>query len=341
MHVFSRPVLVISKCLGFEHCRYDGQMAHCETAEELQPFAEFITICPECEVGLGVPREPIRLVKGRSLRLVQPATGLDITEKMQDIITDFLDRLQDVDGFILKSGSPSCGLGKVKVFATADAKDPLHKQGTGLLAKGLMDRFTNIPYADEIALMDPEIREGFLIRVFMYADLRMHHGSIQKLMDFHRRNKLLIMAYDPMGPKVLEKILIDHKQRPFDESVNVYTRTLREITSVPPSKDNIINAFMHALGCLPHKMGSYKKQYMVDCMKAYGKGILTLQQLRKNMIRISEFHISYLKEQTLFYPYPENSGLADQYKGDVNIQHRSTLIRENSECLGYKEREIR
>ena len=116
MHIFPRPVVVISKCLGSEYCRYDGQMISCETAEKLRPFAEFIPICPECEIGLGVPRDPIRLVNGRALRLVQPATGLDITEKMQGFVTDFLDKLQIVDGFILKSKSPSCGLRTTKLF---------------------------------------------------------------------------------------------------------------------------------------------------------------------------------------------------------------------------------
>lgn len=322
MHIFPRSVVVISKCLGSEYCRYDGQMISCETAEKLRPFAEFITVCPECEIGLGVPRDPIRLVNGRALRLVQPATGLDITEKMQGFVTDFLDKLQDVDGFFLKSKSPSCGLRTTKVFAAADAQEPLHKHGTGFLAKGLLDRFTNLPYADEVALMDPEIREHFLTRIFMYADLRLHHSSIQELMDFQSRNKLLLMAYDQRGSKVLGRILADHKQRPFAENVKAYTRTLQEITLVPPSRGNVINAFMHAFGYFSHKMESDKKQYLLDSMEAYRKGVLTLQELRKHMIFwILEFRIAYLEDQTLFYPYPENSVIANQYKGNVNIQH--------------------
>ncbi|HML25721.1 MAG TPA: DUF523 and DUF1722 domain-containing protein, partial [Methanomethylovorans sp.] len=262
---------------------------------------------PEGDIGLGTPRDPIRLVNGENLRLIQPSTGQDITEKMQLFVSSFLDNLSDVDGFILKSKSPSCGLRTTKVFPTADAQEPLHKHGTGFLAKGLLDRFTNLPYADEVALMDPEIREHFLTRIFMYTDLKLYLSSIQELMDFQSRNKLLLMAYDQRRSKVLGRILADHKQRPFAEIVRAYTRTVQEITLVPPSRGNVINAFMHAFGYFSHKMGSDKKQYLLDCMEAYRKGTLTLQELRKSMIPwILEFRIDYLEDQTLFYPYPEN-----------------------------------
>jgi len=297
-------------------------MVTSDIIENFRSFVEFITVCPEVEIGLGVPRDPIRLVNGRTLRLVQPATGLDITEKMQVFVSSFLDNLSDVDGFILKSKSPSCGFGTTKVFASADAQEPLHRHGSGFLAKRVIERFANLPYIDETSLIEHEIREHFLTRIFMYADLRLHLNSIQELMDFQSRNKLLLMAYDQRRSKVLGRILAGHKQRPFAEIVRAYTRTIQEITLVPPSRGNVINAFMHAFGYFSHKMGSDKKHYLLDCMEAYRKGVLTLQELRKSMIPwILEFRIAYLEDQTLFCPYPENSGIADQYKGNVNIQH--------------------
>lgn len=311
IHTFPRPVVVISKCLGFESCRYDGQMITSDIIENLRPFVELITICPECGIGLGTPRDPIRLVNGENLRLVQQSTGQDITEKMQVFVNNFLDNLSDVDGFILKSKSPSCGFKTTKIFATAEAQEPLHRHGSGFLAKGVMKRFTNLPYADEASLMDPETRDHFLTRLFMQADLRLYHGSIEELMDFQTRNKLLLMAYDQRKSKVLGRILADHKHRPFDEKVTAYVNTIHEMTSVPPSRGNIINAFMHAFGYFSHKMEFDKKQYLLDCMEACRKGTLTLQELRKSMIPwILEFHVAYLADQTLFYPYPEK--LMDQ-----------------------------
>ncbi len=307
IHTFPHPIVIISKCLGFEHCRYDGQMVPYDIVKDLRPFVEFITVCPECEIGLGVPRDPIRLVHRETMRLVQPSTGQDITNRMQVFVSDFLDNLPDVDGSILKSKSPSCGFRTTKVFSSAEAQDPVHRHGTGFLAKGILDRFANLTYADEASLMDKRIREHFLTSLFIQADLRLHHSSIQELMDFQTRNKLLLMAYDQRQLKVLGRILADHKHRSFTENVTAYVNTLQGMTSVPPSRSNFTNAFMHALGYFSHRLGSDKRQYLLDCIEAYRKGTLTLWELRKAMIPwIVEFHVDYLTDQTLFYPYPEN-----------------------------------
>jgi len=76
----------------------------------LKPKVNFIPVCAEMEIGLGVPRDPIRIVsiKGEQ-RLVQPTTGQDVTDKMRDFSTHFLSSLPEIDGFILKYRSPSCG----------------------------------------------------------------------------------------------------------------------------------------------------------------------------------------------------------------------------------------
>jgi len=307
IRTFPYPVVVISKCLGFEHCRYDGQMVYCDIIDKILPLTEVITVCPECEIELGIPRDPIRLVDGRTMKLIQPSTGRDITEKMQFFVKDFLDHLPEVDGFILKSKSPSCGSRTAKVFASPDTQEPLHRHGSGFLAKEATDRFPNLPSIDETALMDPETREQFLTRLFMQADLRMHHSSIQELMDFQARNKLLLMAYDQCKVKTLGRILADHKNRTFDENMAVYVNTLQEMIKEKPSRANTTNAFMHAFGYFSKDLGSDKKQYLLNCMEAYRKGDLNIQELRKAIRHwILEFRVDYLADQTLFYPYPEN-----------------------------------
>lgn len=292
--------------MGFEHCRYDGTIVPCEFVKELQPFAKFVTVCPECDIGLGVPRDPIRLINGKKLRLVQPATGEDITEKMKVVVNGFLDKLSDADGFILKSKSPSCGFGTTKVFASADAKEPLHRQGTGLLAKEILNRLGDIPSIDETSLMDPEKREHFFTGIFMHTDLRIHGSSIQELIDFQTRNKLLLMAYNQRKQKILGKILANYKNQHFPEIFAAYSKTLHEMTSFPPSRANFTNAFMHAFGYLSHRLESEKRQYLLNCMEEYRKGSLSLQELRRAFIPcILEFNVDYLADQTLFNPYPE------------------------------------
>ena len=86
MGSFVRPKLVVSKCIEFEHCRYDGSMIPSDFVKALKLHADFIPVCAEMEIGLGVPRDPIRIVWDRGeLRLVQPTTGLDVTENMRNL----------------------------------------------------------------------------------------------------------------------------------------------------------------------------------------------------------------------------------------------------------------
>ncbi|RMF90465.1 MAG: DUF523 domain-containing protein, partial [Nitrospinota bacterium] len=117
----SKPVVVISKCLEIAPCRYNGEMITDSFVQKLAPHVTFIPVCPEVEIGLGVPRHPIRLVTSQGeTRLIQPATGQDLSASMQAFSRDFLSTLDEVDGFILKSRSPSCGLRDSKRYPTVE-----------------------------------------------------------------------------------------------------------------------------------------------------------------------------------------------------------------------------
>jgi len=163
------------------------------------------------------------------------------------------------------------------------------------------------PYIDEMSLMSPQLQEEFFTKLFLMADFRLHHNSIQELMEFHRRNKLLLMAYDLNKLKILGRILADNKQHLFSENVTNYARIIQEMTSETLLRTNIINAFMHAFGYFSKRLEHSKRHYILDSIEAYRLGNLTLKELRQVMIPcIVEFQVDYLMEQTLFHPYPEN-----------------------------------
>src|SRR5512147_2836928 len=128
MRNFPKPVVVVSKCLTFEPVRWNGQIIASEFVEKLKPYIDFVPVCPEMEIGLCIPRNPIRivLVNGEK-RLLQPATGLDFTDKMKKFSEYFLDSLDAVDGFILKSGSPSSGFKNVKVYPSIEKVSSITK----------------------------------------------------------------------------------------------------------------------------------------------------------------------------------------------------------------------
>src|SRR2546422_2439127 len=107
----ARPTVVISRCIDFDSCRYNGQVIRASLREELEPFVELRPICPELEIGLGVPRDPVRLVsRADGAHMIQPSTGRDLTRRMNAFSAQFLGAVEEVDGFILKSRSPSCAI---------------------------------------------------------------------------------------------------------------------------------------------------------------------------------------------------------------------------------------
>ena len=55
----NKPIIVISSCLGFENCRYNGSIEQNEFIDKLRKYVEVIPVCPEVECGLTIPRNSI------------------------------------------------------------------------------------------------------------------------------------------------------------------------------------------------------------------------------------------------------------------------------------------
>ena len=103
MREFVRPKVVVSGCLEFDHCRYNGDMISSPIVANLMEYVDFLPVCPEVELGLGIPRDPVRIVlENGEQRLVQSASGRNVTEVMETFCTDFLNSTGNIDGFILK-----------------------------------------------------------------------------------------------------------------------------------------------------------------------------------------------------------------------------------------------
>jgi len=166
MDILEKPVVVVSKCLGFDHCRWNGLIIHSTVIESLKELVNFVTLCPEVEIGLGVPRDPIRLIRQKGeIKLVQPTTGRDYTKTMSDFVNSYLSGLERVDGFILTEKSPSCGTRRVKIYP-GPGRVPVIERGSGFFGGAVMEKFPNLPIEDEGRLNNYKIREHFLTRLF-------------------------------------------------------------------------------------------------------------------------------------------------------------------------------
>jgi uncharacterized protein YbbK (DUF523 family) len=149
LEAWPRPRLVVSACLGFAAVRYSGELIPDKVVAALKAHVDFVPVCPEVEIGLGVPRPTVRLVRGEDgPRMVQPKTGEDLTERMRAFSRAFLSGLGEVEGFILKNRSPTCALKDAKVYAYADQGGAVG-HGPGLFAQAVMAAFPLLPKEDE------------------------------------------------------------------------------------------------------------------------------------------------------------------------------------------------
>ena len=165
----TKPRVGISACLLGDAVRYDGgHKRHLPLIERLGPRVEWVRVCPEVEVGMGTPREPVRLVRdGNRLRMIATLTTVDHTDTMESWAQFRVDTLavENLSGYVFKKDSPSCGIDHVKVF---DATGDPAGEGRGLFADALMRRFPELPVEDERRLEDPEVLEQFFHRVLAY-----------------------------------------------------------------------------------------------------------------------------------------------------------------------------
>ena len=182
-HDFPKPRIVVSKCLGFAACRYNGLMISSPFVRKLKDHVDFIPVCPEQEIGLGVPRDPIRIVETKGRRsLYQPATGRDVTKEMNDFSAKFFKDLGPVDGFLLKTRSPSCGIKDVKVYpGSLKGATPVTGKSSGFFGGLALESYPGRAIEDENRLKNAVIREHFLTRVFAMVHLRetLKSGPVQ------------------------------------------------------------------------------------------------------------------------------------------------------------------
>jgi uncharacterized protein YbgA (DUF1722 family)/uncharacterized protein YbbK (DUF523 family) len=314
-----KPRIVVSKCIEFDNCRWNGLRISSEVVRKLKDHVEFLAVCPEVEIGLGVPRDPIRIVSSKGEhRLVQPATGRDLTGEMTLFAKRFLDSMPEVDGFILKSRSPSCGLKEVKLHAFADKPGGVGK-GSGFFGRAVLESFPGLPTEDEGRLNNFRIREHFLTGIFTLAAFRQvkASGRMRDLVSFQADNKLLLMAYNQTELRAMGRIVANPGKRPEDEVFSEYGTHLKKALSRPTRFTSDINVLMHALGYFSDELSHEEKAFFLDSLEQYRNEKVPLSAalsvIRSWIVRFGE---PYLERQRYFEPYPiELVEITDSGKG--------------------------
>lgn len=306
-----KPLIGISSCLLGQKVRYDGQHKRDDfLTKTLGLFVEWVPVCPEVDVGMGVPRESIRLVEAAGrLQLVGERSGRDWTEAMQTYASQRVSELlkMGINGYVLKKDSPSCGLERVRIYPVA-GKAP-RRDGQGMFAQVLMDASAMLPVEEEGRLNDPKLRENFIERVFAYQRWQLfleEKPSAGKLVAFHTSHKLGLMAHSEKHLRLLGRLVAQGKSRPFNAVLEEYGRIFMETLRVPATRKKNTNVLHHALGYFSDRLSSEGRREMLDLIRDYHQGLVPLVvpvTLMKHYINMYE--IPYLVDQYYFHPHPK------------------------------------
>ncbi len=301
-----RPVVVVSQCLGFAAVRYNGQLLQDAFVKALAEHVQFVQVCPEVAIGLGVPRDPIRIVvDATGRRLVQPATGRDLTEPMRRFSESFLEAPGPVDGFILKSRSPSCGIKDVKAFGS-ESGQPAPKT-TGFFAEAVLRRFPNLAVEEEGRLTNFRLRHHFLARLFAARRFReiQTGGAMGDLVQFHTEYKLQLMAHSPSGLNKLGRIVANPASAPTRDVLARYGETLASVMAAPLRPGSTCNVLSHAFGYVSKELKPGERKYFLELMDEFRDDRLPLSALLTVLKSwVLRFDQSYLLQQRFFEPYP-------------------------------------
>jgi uncharacterized protein YbgA (DUF1722 family)/uncharacterized protein YbbK (DUF523 family) len=304
-----RPRLGISACLLGQAVRYDsGHKRDPFCVDLLGPLVEWVPVCPEVEVGMPVPRPSIRLTgASEAPRLIAQKTGEDWTGRMADWAAGKVEQLArlELDGWVTKKDSPSCGLTRVRVYGPKPG--PARRDGVGAFIRVLSARRPLLPIEEEGRLHDPLLRESFVERIFAHArwrSLRSSGLTRGGLVAFHTAQKLAVLAHSPEGYRKLGRLVAAVKGRPIAEVGEAYAALLLASLAVPATRGRHLNVLQHAAGYFKEAPAGERRE-LEEAIADFGRGHVPLvvpQTLLRSAAR--RHGVDYLLGQAWLDPDP-------------------------------------
>ncbi len=310
----SKPRLGVSACLMGVEVRFNGghKESHLLT-RALTEYFDFVPACPEVAIGMGIPREAIRLVGDpehpQAVGSVHHA--MNVTEQLADYGEHMATEMSDICGYIFMQKSPSCGLERVKVYR--DNGVPFETGGRGIYAQAFCARHPDLPVEEDGRLNDPVLRENFITRVFAYAAWQtlLKNGITRRaLTEFHARYKYQLMANDPIQYKTLGNLLGTMGRNDPAEIAPRYFSQLMSALKKPATRRTHTNVLQHLCGYLRQTLSASDKKEIQGLINQYHQGIVPLVvplTLLKHHFR--RHPDPYIALQVYLQPHPENLSL--------------------------------
>jgi uncharacterized protein YbgA (DUF1722 family)/uncharacterized protein YbbK (DUF523 family) len=307
-----RPQVAVSSCLLGNPVRYDGNHTRCNwLVDKLGRFVDFIPLCPEVAIGLGVPRNPVQLTgdpaEPRVRGVVEPE--LDVTDALRAQGRKVAGSLDQVAGYVFKNRSPSCGLFRVKVRTPAGVV----RRGRGVYAAAILAACPQLPAEEEGRLNDAVLRENFVSRLYAYQRwlvLRDTGLTAERLLDFHTRHKYLVMAHSQAAYQRLGRLLSQLKDVDMDAVARRYLDEFMPALARRVNPGRHGNVLHHVMGYLKRRIGSADKAELVAVIDAYRRGDVPLVvpvTLLRHHFRC--YPDDYIGLQWYLWPYPDELGL--------------------------------
>ncbi len=296
----ARPRVGVSSCLLGEEVRFNGGHSRNRfLTDELSPHVDWVTCCPEMAIGLGTPRETLRLTADG--RLTNRAGTADHTAAVRA-----LPLLDGLDGYVFKAKSPSCGIHGIPRYA-ADGQ-PADRRGRGLFADRMMAAHPLLPAEDEGRLNDAGLREAFTERIFAAARLRELFAGPWRprdLVAFHTRHKLQMLAHDPARYRVAGRIVADAGREPRTGTEAAYREVFGAAMAAKATRGRNANALQHAFSLISEELDDTRRHDILDRIEGYRRGLVPLSV----PITLLAHHahgdgLEWLAEQTYLDPFP-------------------------------------
>ena len=303
--------LGVSSCLMGEEVRFDGgHKRDTFLINVLSRYVEWVRVCPEVGIGLGIPRETIRLVgEASSPRLLGVKSERDHTDAMVRWSAEEVERLAGLKlhGYVLKKDSPSCGLFRVRVYDVKTGTPA--RTGRGVFANEIVKRMPLLPVEEEGRLNDLPLRENFIERVFAYrrwTDLLDRDPTPSGLVAFHTAHKLTMLSHSPKHYREMGRLVAEAGLRSWDDISSEYGRLLMEGLQVLGTPGKHTNVMHHLMGFIKNDLSKDDKAEMLDVIESYRQRLvppvvpLTLLNHHLRRYRVPD----WVHEQVYLNPYP-------------------------------------
>jgi len=300
----------ISSCVLGERVRFDsGHKISKFVTKELSPYFEFVPVCPEVGSGMPVPRPTIRLMSNEDrIALVETK---DPTKEHTQAVVDYsknkvveLER-EELCGYIVCAKSPTCGMERVKVYK----KNSAENVGVGLYTNELMKAMPWLPVEEDGRLNDPVLKENFITRIYTLRDFYDSVGDEPtrgKIVAFHSRYKLTLMAHHPASYKELGKLVANVKDYDIEEFYKLYRVALMAAVSHRASRKNNTNVLMHLQGYFKRELSKSQKKELRQVIEDYRVGLLPLlAPLTLIKHYLADHPDAYLEDQAFLQPHPQ------------------------------------